>query len=136
MSDVEVNKQLFHRAESMIRVNGILSIVFGAIGTFFAIIILAVLIADPSASSGYGTDDYAVGAGVMAFFVFFFWLVPHLFFLLAGTLLLRSPTPGAARGLIITNLVIGVMWNLVILIFSIIALTQTGDYERGYKKHA
>jgi uncharacterized integral membrane protein len=59
--------------------------------------------------------------------------------IVAGYHLTREPAVKVARTLVIINLVIGVFWNLVLLIFAIINLTQLSDYERGrttHKKHA
>lgn len=128
---VDYNEIMYDKAESLLRVHGILSIIFGALGTLISsLVLLAGIIAIVTGGSMYQTaEDAAVWV-----FIFVFVLLPHIFMLVAGIVFLRHPVPKVAKGLVITNLVLGIFWNLVILIFAIINLTQISDYERGYKK--
>lgn len=121
----------YQSAASLIRVHGILSIIFGSIGIFFSIIMMGLF--GLSAGSEYG-DYNAASSFIMAFLVFIFGVLPNIYLLISGIHLMRNPSPAVTKTLVIINLVVGVFWNLVILIFAIINLTQIADYEQGYKK--
>lgn len=132
----DYEKVLHDRAASLIKANGIVAIVFGSLG-----VLLGIIYALAFAYGGYSADDYsysdsssAVGGLVVAFFIFLFAIIPHVFLIISGATLVRQPEPKVARGLTIANLVIGALWNLVILIMSIISLTQMNDYERHHHK--
>jgi hypothetical protein len=120
----------YARAASLTRVHGILSIVFGSIGlaiSLFVILFIGFAITEQ--------NDYQIaGAFVSGFLVFVFGVLPHAYLLFSGITLLREPTPSVAKTLIIINLVVSVLYNLVVLIFSIINLTQFEDYAQGYKQ--
>lgn len=132
----DYEKVLHDRAASLIKANGIVTIVFGSLG-----VLLGILYALVFAYGGYSADDYtyseasnAVGGLIVAFFIFLFVIIPHVFLIISGATLVRKPAPKIARGLTIANLVIGALWNIVILIMSIISLTQMNDYERHHHK--
>jgi hypothetical protein len=131
MSEIDYEKMLYTRASNMIKVQGILSIVFGSLGILIAgLFLLAGLFATVDASSYQAVSNFIFG-----FAVFVFAFLPHVYLLISGITLVRQPAARVARPLVIINLIVGVLWNLVILIFAIINLTQMNDYERGHEKH-
>ena len=130
----DYEQTIFDRAAGSIKVHGILSIIFGALGTFFGFIFL-IFIGLGGLIAGNQLDD-VVGAFALGLFTFILFILPHVYLIISGVQLNRLTDPKAAKVLIIINLVVGVLWNLVILIFAIINLTQIGDYERYYKKFA
>ena len=102
----------------------------GAIGAFTGLAFLLIFVV----ALGVATTD----ANAVTYLFFFiatllFWLVPHIYLVIAGVLLVRQPEPRIAKTLTIANLVVGVFWNYVILVLAIISLTQSRDYEEGYK---
>ena len=126
MSEAAIEKRLFERANSLLKTHGIVSIVFGSLGVLAFIV--WVLFASLSFFSGELSDVLGVAAISMIFGVIF--LVPHVYLIIAGVQLLRTPSPKLARTLVIINLVIGVFWNIVLLVLAIVNLTQISDYER------
>ena len=131
MAAADYDKMLFERAATMLRVQGIISIVFGGLGVLCGLLIM--LAFGVGAMAEY-TAHSAIGSVIFGLMVFIFFVLPHLYLVIAGTTLLRQPQPSVARTLTIINLVVGVFWNLIVLIFAIISLTQSGDYERHYPK--
>lgn len=130
MAEANYPQLLFKRAQSMLRVQGILSIVFGGLGVLGGLFFLLL--------SGFAITEYnsyqISGAFIMGLLVFIFAVLPHIYLVISGIVMVREPAPTVAKTLTIVNLVVSVFWNLVLLIFAIICLTQIGDYERGYKK--
>jgi len=129
MTETNLDKQLFERAASMLRVQGIISIIFGGLGVFIGFLIMV----------GFGigiVTDYssasAAGALFMAAVTFVFFFLPHIYLIISGVTMLRQPQPNIARILTIINLVVSVFWNWITLVFAIISLAQSGDYERYY----
>lgn len=131
MSEISVDQRLFERAQSVLKTHGILSIIFGALGVLGFII--WTLFASLSFLSGEFSDVLGMIAITMIFFVVF--LLPHIYLIVSGIQLTRSPSPKLARVIVIINLILGLFWNLVLLVLAIINLTQIGDYERYYGKH-
>jgi hypothetical protein len=126
------DKQRHDAAAGTIKAHGIVSIIFGSLGTLISLFyILAIVVFGAMAS--YESSEI-IGATIYAVLVFIFATLPHIFFIVSGTLLVRNPRPKLAKGLIISNLVLSAFWNLVILVLAIINLTQIGDYERGHNK--
>lgn len=121
----------YTRATSMVKTQGILSIVFGGIGVFVGLIFMIIFAA--ALSESY-TDDDMIGYFTLFIGTLFFWLVPHVYLIVSGALLVRLPAPTPTKVLTIINLVIGAFWNLVLLVFAIITLTQSSDYEAGHPK--
>lgn len=128
-SDYE--KSIFERSVNMTKTHGILSIVFGSLGAFIGLIMVLVFSVTITDFNSY----QVMSAFFTAFLVFLLGVLPHVYLLISGITLLKAPAPNVAKPLIIINLIVGVLWNIVILIFAIINLTQMGDYERGYGKH-
>ncbi|MFZ3009600.1 MAG: hypothetical protein WA030_01095 [Candidatus Microsaccharimonas sp.] len=128
----DYEKVLFDRAANLLRTNGILSIVFGSMGAFFGLLFMALCTIAMMASETSEDAAYMflMGVGTLVLFI-----LPHIYLIISGATLLRHPAPNVARTLVIITLVIGVFWNLVTLIFSILNLTQLRDYEVGYNKH-
>jgi len=133
----EHTKILFERSASLLRVHGIVSIIFGAIGVFSALVIaavVAVIFAVPTAEFTPPNAEETAGLLIISIAAFFFWLLPHIYLIVAGVYLVKEPTPGVAKVLVIINLIIGFFTNLGLLIFGIINLVQSADYENGYHK--
>ena len=120
----------YQQAVSMIKIQGILSIVFGGIGAFFGLIALALFAVAMSVAQ---LDADAVGFFILFVCTLLFWILPHVYFIVSGIALYRLPEPRVVKTLTIVNLVVGVFWNIVLLVFSIITLVQSADYELGYK---
>lgn len=106
-----------------IKVTAILSIIFGAIGTLFGIIGIIYMMTSPSRD--YDTPEVA---GLMTLL----WIFPHIFLIVSGIRLLVKPRPSEVKGLTITTIVIGAIWNVILLAFAIITLTQLGAYQNEY----
>ncbi len=123
----------FEKAAGMLRVQGILSIVFGGLGAFFSLLLL-VGIALGSLAPGSEMDP--VGGFILSFMTLIFAVLPHVYLIIAGVQLMGRPSPKVVRALTIINLIVGVLWNWVIGAFAIVNLVQLNDYERGYEKYA
>lgn len=119
----------FESSASLMRVHGILSIIFGGIGAIVGIFFTA-LFAIAMAVTNNESDQIAYL--VFAILALVVWLIPHIYLVIAGIVLVKQPEPGLAKVLTIINLVIGVFWNYVLLVFAIISLVQLGDYKHGY----
>lgn len=128
----DYEKLLFDRSVNLLRTSGILSIVFGSLGAFFGLLFMGIFTLGMMASETSEDAAYMflMGVGTLVLFI-----LPHIYLIISGATLLKQPSPNVARTLVIINLVIGVFWNLVTLIFSILNLTQLRDYEIGYNKH-
>jgi hypothetical protein len=133
VAETNHDKALFERVATMLRIQGIISIVFGSLGVIFGLVLMFMFGLGMLAYENI--TDYAVENFVWAVITFVFVVIPHVYLIVAGTILIRQPTPGIARTLTIINLVVGALSNLVVLIFAIICLTQTWDYERHYPKN-
>lgn len=133
---IDYEAMLYNRSAGSMKAHGILSIIFGAIGVvvgfFFTILVLLGMVAD---DSQYAHNESIIGLIVFEIMIFIFWIAPHLYLIVSGYYLVRAPKPSVAKTLIIMNLIVGVFWNLILLIFAIINLTQYMDYERGYHLH-
>jgi len=127
----EVKNYQYQQAASMVKIQGVLSIIFGGIGALVGLCALALL---AFALSFAYTDSDAFGFFVLFVVTLLFWLLPHVYFIVAGITLYRLPDPRIVKILTIINLVIGVFWNVVLLVFAIISLVQSNDYEIGYKQ--
>lgn len=127
--DINQIETEYKRSQTLIKTNGVLSIVFGTLGIVFGLLLMIVM----TLPEVYENEYDGLTAIVVAIIIFVTMVLPHVFLIISGTLLIKLPKVNLVRGLIITNLVIAAFWNLVILIFTIIALTQLGDYDRGYK---
>ena len=132
MTDTAHGKEVFERASSMLRVQGIISIIFGALGTF-AGLLMVFLFALGVSYNDFGYEE-ALSSTLLAIMVVVFVILPHVYLIISGTTLLRRPQPSVAFTLTIINLIVGVFFNLVVLIFAIISLTQADDYKRHYPK--
>lgn len=122
----------YTRAVSTIKTQGILSIVFGGLGIVAGLIFMIIFAA--AMSSSYSDEDM-VGYFILFVSTLFFWLVPHVYLVVSGVILTRLPSATTAKVLTIINLVVGAFWNLVLLVFAIITLTQSADYQVGQGKH-
>lgn len=121
----------YEQAASMVRIQGLMSIIFGAIGTLIGLILM-VIFAAALANARY--DSEAIEFAIYFIGSLLFVLLPHIYLIISGTILIRRPEPKLSRILTITNLVVGALSNYVVLAFAIISLTQAKDYEEGFKK--
>lgn len=131
MNDHEHIKAQHETSKKFLKVQGILSIVFGGLGTLFGI----PLIFFWAIGSSYdlGDDVGPIVFIVLSVLGLIFWMLPHIFLIVSGATLVRNPAPGVAKGLTIANLVVGAFWNYILLAFAIVSLVQSGHYTRGYK---
>ena len=129
---IDCEKLLYARASSTLKIHGILSIIFGGLGTLAAIILMLILAVGNLSDQSYSADGSILGLFFVGLLTFIFWGLPHAYLIVSGLYLIKKPAPKVAKTLIIINLVIGVFWNLVLLIFAIINLTEISDYEHGY----
>lgn len=126
-----VKNAQFDKADSLLKVHGILAIVFGALGVLFGSL-FALLLAIGSGVVGVNTYD-GLNSATLSVLTFVFFVLPHIYLIVAGIYLLRRPDPRVALTLVIINLVISFFANIVLLVFSIINLVQFADYKDGYK---
>lgn len=122
-----------NQAASMLKVQGIISAIFGGIGVLGGLIMMVIF---ALALGNAYTDNDIVGYAVLFGGSILFVLIPHIYLIIAGVILVRQPEPKLARLLTIINLIVGAMSNYVVLAFAIISLTQTKEYEEGYKLEA
>jgi hypothetical protein len=117
-------------SKKFLKVQGILSIAFGGLGTLFGIPIIFIYAL--SASYDMQSDVGPVVFIVLLTLGLIFWMLPHIFLVVSGATLVRSPKPSVAKGMTIANLVVGAFWNYILLAFAIVSLVQSGNYARGY----
>ena len=129
----KVKNHDYEQAASLIKTQGVLSIVFGGIGVFIGLVVLVFLWIVLSTS--YATED-VIAALFLSLLGFVFLLLPHVFLIVAGVTLLRQPEPRVVRILTIITLVIGALENLVLLIMSILVLLKLDDYEVLYPEYS
>lgn len=129
----KVKNHDYEQAASLIKTQGVLSIVFGGIGVFIGLVVLVFLWIVLSTS--YATED-VIAALFLSLLGFVFLLLPHVFLIVAGVTLLRQPEPRVVRILTIITLVIGVLENLVLLVMSILVLLKLDDYEVLYPEYS
>lgn len=123
------HKEQFEKADGLLKVHGILSIIFGGLGVLFGLLFMIMMGLGSVASMDLEDTISAFAIGIFAFVLF---VLPHIYLIIAGSYLLKTPPVRTARVLVIINIVIGALWNLVLLVFAIINLTQIDEYERGY----
>lgn len=129
-SHTKEHEAAYERATFSLKLQGILSIVFGSIGLFVGLIFmvfLAVLLAD-----SYSNSDM-IGIFVLFALTLLFWMVPHVYLIISGVVLQRLPQPSIVKTLTIINVVIGALWNYIMLGAAIYTLTQLGNYEKHRK---
>ena len=97
-----------------------------------ALLALGVLAEAEPAYGALNQTGRTLGALLVGLFLFVFWILPHIYLLVAGLYLVRRPSPNVVRTLVIINLIVGVFWNIILTVFAIINLTQLRDYEQGY----
>lgn len=121
----EKKNQRYEQAASMVKVQGVMSIIFGAIGCLVGLIFLAIL----AVAIGTATTEGDAFAALLFFLLIaFLWFLPHLYFIVAGITLLHLPEPRVVKTLTIINLIVGFFWNYILLVFAIISLVQSVDY--------
>lgn len=132
MIEHSYEKIVYDRSTGMLKVHGIVAIIFGIIGTLTSVLLMLLITITTYADSEYDAHNSPLGLYIIAGLIFVFWALPHIFLVTSGSYLIRQPVPKLARILVIINLVIGVFYNFIILIFAIVNLTQITDYERSY----
>ncbi|MBC7459622.1 hypothetical protein H7200_02845 [Candidatus Saccharibacteria bacterium] len=125
----DITEIMYTRAASSLKTHGILAIVFGGLGLLGGLI-FSVFIGLGLGFSESSDDFFGLTAALTLTFIF--WTLPHIYLIVSGYYLVKQPVPSVAKTLIIINLVVGAFWNLVILIFAIINLTQLREYAAGY----
>ncbi|HEY8886190.1 MAG TPA: hypothetical protein VIM31_01675 [Candidatus Microsaccharimonas sp.] len=134
-SEVNYEKLLFDRATSALKVHGILAIIFGGLGALLGLLLIAVTSLGTLSDPTYDSYNSPLGLFFVSAMIVVFWVLPHAYLIASGMYLTREPSPKLARTLVIINLVIGVFYNLILLVIAIVNLTQITDYERGYHVH-
>jgi len=119
-----------NQAASMLKIQGIISAIFGGIGVLGGLVMMVIF---ALALGNAYTDNDIVGYAILFGGSILFVLIPHIYLIIAGVILMRQPEPKLARLLTIINLIVGAMSNYVVLAFAIISLTQVKEYEEGYK---
>jgi hypothetical protein len=118
------------QADGMLKVHGLLSIIFGGVGIVAGVTVI-ILVGFGNTISG--TDQSSIfGFTVTTMMISIFWILPHLYLIFAGSFLLVGLKPSAVKVLVIINLIIGIFLNLVLLVLAIINLRQLSDYQRAY----
>lgn len=123
------DRQAFENAALMVKVQGIISIVFGGLGVLGSLFMLTVF--------AIRLVNAYVAVDVVLSSIFFictvlFVLLPHAYLVIAGIVLVREPEPRMVKVLTIINIVFGALLNYVVLVFAIISLVQSGSYKDGY----
>lgn len=121
------HSEKYQTAANLIRVTGILSIIFGALGALAGIgytLIYPHIPPDPNVSE--------VPSALMAVLIAVFWIIPHAFLTVSGIQLVKLPEPAQVKGLAIATIVIGAVWNMILLAFAIVNLAQLKDYQQEY----
>ena len=134
-SEIHYEKLLYDRAASALKVHGILAIVFGGLGILFGLLFIVLMAFGNTVDPSYDAYSSSLGILFMTALVLVFWLLPHAYLIASGVYLSREPSPKLARTLVIINLVVGVFYNLILLVIAIVNLTQITDYERAYHIH-
>lgn len=119
----------YEQAAGLVKTDGILSIIFGSLGAFFGLLFM--LLFAVSLATSYNTED-VVGYFILFILTIFFWVLPHVYLIIAGVTLVKLPEPKVVKTLTIINVVLGALVNLILLIIGIVSLTQSRDYEEGY----
>jgi hypothetical protein len=119
----------YEQSASIVKIHGILSIVFGSIGVAIGLIFLAII--GFTFIAAVTTAD-VVGIFIIMLLVLLFWILPQAFLIVSGVTLLREPDPRVVRILTITTLVISALENVILLATSIATLLKLDDYEQGY----
>ena len=117
----------YQTAAKFIKVTGILSIIFGILGTLFG---LAYVLIYPHLPPDPETAQIPVV--FLAIVTTIFWIIPHAFLTVSGIQLVQYPAPSKVRAFAIATIVIGAVWNIVLLAFAIVNLTQLRDYTAEY----
>lgn len=105
----------------MLKVTAILSIVFGFIGIFFGIWLIQTGLSDPRFTSG----------SLFGVIVFIVWVLPHVFWIISGFQLLQSPKKSLTQGLLVTTIVLGALWNVLLMAFAIVNLVQLSQQNQS-----
>lgn len=132
MTPTDYDKVLFERANNGLKVQGIIGIVFGGLGTLLGLVLILLFLMGVQLDT---TPTSAFEGFMLAVVTLVFLVIPHVYLIISGSLLVKQPQPSLARGLTVANVVIGALSNLIILVVAIISLTQSSDYERHFPKH-
>ncbi|MDN5275780.1 MAG: hypothetical protein JWN33_429 [Candidatus Saccharibacteria bacterium] len=120
----------YNQSAGLVKVHGVISIVLGALGVLFGLLLCIASSILPS----LGDNEFStLGGVVLGFIIFIFVVIPHVYFIVSGIYLIRQPSPRLVKGFVIGNLILGLLYgNVIILVFAIINLIQASAYERGY----
>jgi len=123
---------LYRRSAGVLKVHGVLAVIFGLIGMAVALLFLFAMTVGPLA---YGADSYGGASAklLMGALIFLFLVVPHIYLVVSGVFLFREPPASTAKVLIILNLIAGIFFNFLLAAFAVANLIQSPDYERGHK---
>lgn len=121
----------YNKAASLLKTQAILLVVFGSLGIFFGLLFTLLFFV---ASAATYSQSESIEFFIYGILTPIFMIIPHIYFLISGITLLRKPSPQVAKVLSIINIVLGVMWNIVILIFAVLYIAQSAAYEKEYKK--
>lgn len=117
------------QAASMLKVQGIIAMIFGALGALLGVALMFIF--GVGLANAYSDSDIAEYS-VLFLGSILFVIMPHVYLIISGVILARSPEPKLSRLLTIINLIVGAMSNYIILAFAIISLVQAKEYEAGY----
>ncbi|HEY8992756.1 MAG TPA: hypothetical protein VIM37_02800, partial [Candidatus Microsaccharimonas sp.] len=87
VAHINYEKLLYERAASTLKVHGIVSIVFGALGTLCAILFTILIAAGTITDSSYDTYSSPVGLFIVSAMIFVFFTLPHIYLIVAGVYL-------------------------------------------------
>jgi uncharacterized membrane protein len=117
------------QAASMLKVQGIITLVFGGLGAVLGLILMIIFgIALSQAYTDQDVIETAIYCCMSALFIF----MPHVYFVISGIVLTREPEPKTAKLITIINLIVGAVSNYIVLAFAIISLIQAKEYEAYY----
>lgn len=123
----------YEKSVSLLKTQAILTIVFGSLGVLAAFGLVGLYIA-ANQYGVYMTEEERIEMFAYMIVMPVFLFITHVYFIISGSFLLKSPTPKVAKTLSIVNVVLGAMWNWVILIFAVLYVAVSRDYENGYKQ--
>lgn len=130
MDDSTQSLDSYNKAVLLLKTQGIIAIIMALVNVLigYGIYSLISTYSRTAGSNNEGISPYPVINAIIISLI----LLPNIYLIVSGILLLRSPAPKLARVLTITNIVIGAMINFAVLIFAIISMVKSSDYERGY----
>jgi hypothetical protein len=123
----------YDSAVSALKIQAILAIVFGGLGILLAFALVGLYILVGSLSMTELQPEEAIELAVYGIVTPIALFITHIYLVISGIVLLKKPDPKIVKALSITNIVVGAMFNLIVLIFAVLFIAKSGDYEKGYK---